>query len=384
VFAGRYGLLAELGLSGMGVVYRAEVSRLKRQVALKFLSEDLSARPEARARFLREAQAAAALDNPQVCTAQRTDIWSVGCVIYEMLTGHAPFSPSPGQADLYALLHGDPRPVAAFRPDAPSRFSSIVDQCSQYSPYMKTGFYDLTQLDVDASRLTEVYHARSVRLLGGEPLLNKDLPQYVSIVRATGLADSVGICTNGILLPSVSDELLRGLDCAYVSLYPLGEKYMQDLQGAADKCRRLGIRLSVHIRDVIRLMNVDEPHKDDLSRRIFHSCRIANVWRCHVIYNGHFYKCSRPIFLRQYLEKRGNQCQTDYHEKDGVSLHEPRLSHRLKSYLRERAPLLSCSYCLGTSGKEVSWKRLGEAEEIDGPAAPRDWIDMNDLKNVYV
>jgi hypothetical protein len=83
---------------------------------------------------------------------------------------------------------------------------------------MKTGFYDLTQFDVDASRLTEVYHARSVRLLGGEPLLNKDLPRYVSIVRATGLADSVGICTNGILLPSVSDELLRGLEAGAVAL----------------------------------------------------------------------------------------------------------------------------------------------------------------------
>ncbi len=245
--AGKYRIIAEIGRGGMGVVYRAEDTRLKRPVALKFLSEDLSARPEARARFLREAQAAAALDNPHVCTVyeaeehegrayiamalvdgqslkeriaegpltlddalafarqiaeglaeahgrrvvhrdikpanimlaggrqakitdfglarvegsgettrtggivgtlaymspeqaqglptdQRTDIWSAGCVIYEMLTGHAPFSPSPGQADVYALLHGDARPITAFRPDAPSQLVAIVDRCLQKDP----------------------------------------------------------------------------------------------------------------------------------------------------------------------------------------------------------------------------------------------------------
>jgi eukaryotic-like serine/threonine-protein kinase len=246
-----YKILEKLGKGGMGVVYKAEDTKLKRIVALKFLPKGLEAHELERARFLQEAQAASALNHPNVCTiydikeegnqhfivmeyvdgvtlrekiAQcrakslfalqdvityaiqigealqeahskgivhrdvkpenimvnsknqvkvmdfglaklkgsmkltrtsstvgtlaymapeqiqggevdaRSDVFSFGIVLYEMLTGHLPFRGEHEAAMVYSIVDEEPQPISSFRLDVPSHITSIVLKTLQKDP----------------------------------------------------------------------------------------------------------------------------------------------------------------------------------------------------------------------------------------------------------
>ena len=246
-FADKYKIQEELGRGGMGVVYKAVDTKLKRTVALKFLPPEMTSDPEAKERFVHEAQAAAALDHPNICIVHeveeaeertyismafvegqslkerinqgplnveealeiaiqvaegleeahkkgiihrdiksanimvtgkgqakimdfglakvrggtlvtregttmgtvaymspeqartetvdhRTDIWSLGVVLYEMIGGQLPFKGDKEASMMYSIVHEAPASLKELKPDTPAEVQQIINRALKKKP----------------------------------------------------------------------------------------------------------------------------------------------------------------------------------------------------------------------------------------------------------
>ena len=89
---GPYEILAPLGAGGMGVVYRARDTRLKRDVAIKFLPDTFARDPERKARFQREAELLASLNHPNIATIYGAEDRAL---VVELVDGASPKGPMP-------------------------------------------------------------------------------------------------------------------------------------------------------------------------------------------------------------------------------------------------------------------------------------------------
>jgi GTP 3',8-cyclase len=246
------------------------------------------------------------------------------------------------------------------------------DQCSHFSPYLVRGFPALDVFKADLSALARAYHVRRFRFLGGEPLLRKDIVDFIAVVEECGIADKIEICTNGSLFPHVDDEVFQRIDRLSISWYPDPRCDESKIDFARRKCAEFGVTLKVDRINHFRAMNVDDPIQDEqLVDRIYRSCLIAHSWGCQTIHRGQFYLCSRPIFTPAYLQKTGRTVP-DLAAEDGCPLHEPDLLVRLVKYLSRESALASCAYCLGTAGVYAPWHSLTPDQRKKPTPAARD------------
>ncbi len=314
-----YKLVSQLGEGGMGVVYKAEDTKLNRQVALKFLAQHLLDDEEAKERFLREAQAAAALHHPNICPVyeiddvdgktfismaflkgetledriakgplslkdaldiarqtadgleaaheaaiihrdikpanimvdekgrttimdfglarlteasrltkfdtamgtvaymspeqaqgmqvdSRSDLWSLGCVLYEMVSGQRPFQGQYDQALLYEICHEEPAALTGLRTGVPIELELLTGKC--LAKDRDDRYQSAKEIAVDLRMLAEKLRSgRSTILRTGQ--MSGAVPATMTAAQTVNPAEALP--ADAVVMKRSSQRALQGL-----------------------------------------------------------------------------------------------------------------------------------------------------------------------------
>jgi hypothetical protein len=223
--------------------------------------------------------------------------------------------------------------------------------------------------------LARCYHANTLRLLGGEPLLNPALPEIANEARKTGIADKIKIVTNGVLLARADERLWGTIDIIEISEYPCAALSSDSLKRVVELASKYDVVIQGKSYFAFRESYSEKGARNpEFVKRIYATCEIRKHWGCHSVQGGHFYKCPQAHILAR---DRGSPTV------DGVALHEPDLAMRLEAYLTSPKPLVSCWRCLGSVGRLVVHEQLDRRGwRIPQAAFSEDLVDWDLLRSI--
>jgi organic radical activating enzyme len=239
--------------------------------------------------------------------------------------------------------------------------------CAASSPFLgQTDLPDLDDFRQDLAALAPVLECGQLKLLGGEPLLNRRIGEYLSAARECGMFRRLRVTTNGLLLHTMPEEFWKAVDIVEISLYPASRSSLtgKSLAQLRNTARQFGARLEVRemnrFRESVRNTPAEDPR---MVEEIFSACSEAHEWSCHLLYRRKLYRCSRVHTIDRYLAETGVRHES-FTELDGFPVDgRPALRDELYAYLTSRVPQQACRFCHGTSGSWVPHRQL-TVEEI--------------------
>jgi MoaA/NifB/PqqE/SkfB family radical SAM enzyme len=234
------------------------------------------------------------------------------------------------------------------------------NSCSHHSPFMTPRFYDLNQFQKDIGALSKVCRVNLLWFIGGEPLLNPRISEFIEASKKINFAKLQAISTNGILIPKMEERFFSAVDYIFVALYPALFKLRPALRNQlSNKSKIHGFKFSLTNRSFFYNVETTEKLSNDVALASYSNC--DRIKRGPFVENGYFYKCMRPVTTGEYLRKRSYTDDIpDFKTLDGVQIHAPLLKERITAYMKSKKCLQSCYFCqmgLKDDSKVTLWRR---------------------------
>lgn len=216
------------------------------------------------------------------------------------------------------------------------------NSCSHFSPMVKQDFDHFPAFQKDIRRLGELFEfIINIRLLGGEPFLEKDLDKYVVLTRSTFPYAKIEVVTNGLLIPGVSEKVLRAVSeqdiLVNITLYPLAVNILQRIEDVLNK-----YDVSYVVSDpVTDFRKKFLPGGNSDPEKAFAECTVGRY--CTFVYGGKLYLCSGAALVKYYNECAGTDivCRNSCVDLYNTSAQE------ILEFLKHSND--SCRYCGKTS-----------------------------------
>lgn len=234
--------------------------------------------------------------------------------------------------------------------------------CNHASPLMPTWFANPDTVHRDFSILAKYYRPKFVKVLGGEPLLHKQLVEVINAARTTGISNHFTLTTNGLLLHQACDALWEAVDEVEISLYSGVNLAQSTISLARERALAFGKKLTIfHYEQFRTTFSLQSSDDTALIGKLFAACKIANLWGCHAVRDGYFHKCPQSIYTAMLT---GTSAETDRIPIADSSTFQM----SLLEYINSPEPLAACAHRVGTVGVQKPLKQLSRARltiEID-------------------
>ena len=216
--------------------------------------------------------------------------------------------------------------------------------CSHFSNISDEFFIEIESLKRDLKDLSSKFIVKKISLIGGEPLLHKNLKEIINEIKKIFPYVQIIISTNGILIPSLSKDFLSFLRKENVmfelSKYPITSSIFSNILDSIEERELLsGIYIRNSFRKYINIKgnsNIDKNYKNCLMKH------------CITLLNGNLYHCPFSIYVENFNKRFKQKIKVD----EGINIKNSSAKEILK-YTKN--PIETCRFCTLDRNVSMEW-----------------------------